>query len=110
VSGRKRLKQQVVDDMFAGKISVPEARARIAWVRTGVYKSAQQAGEARAAVMKSAGPVTGFEQYFDSADPQIREWARAAAHRSMVTKGLVPWAAPAGSSPAPCGRDRRKVT
>lgn len=95
MSQKKKLRMRVIDDMFTGKISVPEAKARIAWVKSGLYRPPVQHGASRVAVMKSAGQLTGFEQYFDSADPQVREWARAAAHQAMVTKGAVPWEPPA---------------
>jgi hypothetical protein len=44
--------------------------------------------------VKSATPVTGYEQYDTHPDPQVREWAREAAYRAMVTKGLARWAEP----------------
>jgi hypothetical protein len=97
VSGRKKLlKQQVIGDMFAGKISVPEARARMAWIKSGDWQPA-----VRAMAVKSAAAVTGFERYDAHPDPQVREWARAAAEQVLVRKGLMP-------GPAP-GRESRTV-
>ena len=139
MSGRKKkLRQKVIDQMLAKQISVPEARARLASLKTGVYQAPRRAdklvtGSRRAqgineqidecqreagkwlmraehlfaerdgvsgAVVKArgkpAGPVTGYERDFDSSNPRFREWAAAAAEQELVTKGLLPGAAPAG--------------
>jgi hypothetical protein len=96
VTGRKKkLKQQVIDQMLARQISVPEAKARWAWIKTGRYQPPRRPGAGQAMAVKSAGPVTGYEQYDAHPDPRIRERARAAAHQEMLAKGLVPWAEPA---------------
>ena len=94
MSGRKkRLRRQVIDQMLTGAISVPEARARMAWVKTGAYQPP------RATAVKSAGPVTGYERYYAHPDPQVREWARAAAEQGLVTKSLRPGRAAAVPRP-----------
>ena len=94
---KKRLRRQVIEQMLAKKISVPEARARMDWVKKGRYQP-PRAGKPGAMAVKSAGPVTGYERYDTHPDPQVREWARA-AHRDLVTKGLVPWETPARQQP-----------
>ena len=106
MSGRKKkLRMQVIDAMLSKQISVPEAQARMGWVKTGVYQP-PHAGRPRAVAVKSAGPDTRYERYLASTDPQIRQWAEAAAHQDLVTKGLVPWEAPAGQQ---AGRVRAAV-
>jgi hypothetical protein len=121
VSGRKKkLRRQVIDAMFCGAIGVPEARARMAWIDTGVYRSASGGGMAvksangyerlgagmyRPPWRQGGGPVpagdpgglpAGYELFIHSTDPGIREGARAAAEQAMVTKALGPGRAPAG--------------
>ncbi len=91
---KKKLRLQVIDAMLAGAISVPEAQARMGWVKTGVYQP-PHTGKPRTIAVKAAGPAIRYEKYLTSTDPQIRQWAEAAAHQDLVTKGLVPWEAPA---------------
>jgi hypothetical protein len=90
MSGRKKkLRRKVIDQMLAKEISVPEARARIAWVNTGRYQAPRQAGH-QGAALKSARPGSEWERYYSSPDPEIRERAREAARQELVTKGMLP--------------------
>lgn len=86
VKKRNKVARQVIDDMFAKRISVPEARARLEWVKKGKYQ-AQRPGPRRAAVVKSASVTTGYEQFLASANPQIRETARSA--QAAQVAGMV---------------------
>lgn len=94
MSRKKKLRMRVIDQMLSRQISVPEAKARWAWIKTGVYQPPARGGGSRGTALKSAAPVTGYERYDAHSDPQVREWARAAAHQAMLTKGLVPWVEP----------------
>lgn len=95
MSGRKKkLRMRVIDQMLAGQITVPEARAQMAWIKAD---GSQAPPRAPLAAVKSAAPGTGYEMYYAYPDPQIREWAAAAAERAMVTKGLLPGSAAASA-------------
>ena len=91
---RKKLRQQVIDQMLTKQISVPEAKARWTWIKTGRYQPPRRPGACEAMAVKAAGPVTGYEQYDAHPDPRIPRAGRVAAHQEMVTKGLAPWAEP----------------
>jgi hypothetical protein len=94
MSRKKKLRKQVINQVLSKQISVLEAQARWAWIKTGRYQPPRRAGVSRGTVVKSAAPATGWGRYDNLSDPQFREWAREAAQQEMVTKGLLPGPAP----------------
>lgn len=84
---KKKLREQVYEQMLAKQISVPEARARLESLKTGVYKAA---GSSQRAALKSAAPAGWSEWYDASTNPVIRERAREAAQQELATKSMQP--------------------
>jgi hypothetical protein len=90
MSGRnKKLRKQVIGQMLAKQISVPEARARITWLRTGRYQPPQQAPAVAKSARPAPQPVPAWVRelrlarqvlsatYTEPSDPVLREGARA---------------------------------
>jgi hypothetical protein len=86
VSGRnKKLRKQVINQMLAKKISVPEARARDAWLKTGRYQPPRQAPAAAKAVVPEKFKVNEAHQALVDAGPA----AMAAWHARQVLRAAA---------------------
>jgi hypothetical protein len=108
VSRKKKFKQQVIDQMLNKQISVPEARARLASLKTGAYQAPGGELVQKSAAGGTPAPVspaslwTGldhglFYQYEHDSRPERRESARQA----LVDRGMLPGEPSRGDTQVP---------